>query len=109
MPGTGRFAGIDRKLVENALLYLQYPHLAPAASNNFYKDLVTKNVTMHDVVGAFRTASRPCDDFIIDCNWNGTVGPCHNYFHMSRSDYGYCCTFNAVSYAVPAMGFDPQE
>ncbi len=40
-----------------------------------------------------------CEDIFLTCAWQGKSGDCSKMFTTSRTDYGYCCSFNIINIA----------
>lgn len=39
-----------------------------------------------------------CAELIMDCTWQGTTTKCLDFFSISPTDDGLCCTFNGAYY-----------
>ena len=37
-----------------------------------------------------------CSQMIVACEWQGGVENCMDLFSISRTDAGFCCSFNVV-------------
>uniref|UniRef100_A0A182QFM1 Sodium channel protein Nach n=1 Tax=Anopheles farauti TaxID=69004 RepID=A0A182QFM1_9DIPT len=38
--------------------------------------------------------NQPCDELIKVCYWLGSEVPCPHVIHRTRTDYGFCCSYN---------------
>ena len=37
-----------------------------------------------------------CNQMIMACEWQGTMEKCSDLFSITRTDAGFCCSFNVV-------------
>ena len=102
---------MDRDLIEKALLYLHYPHLAvnETAVGIGYVELKAHNISTEELLAIYHSARPTCSEMIIDIKWGPQAGKGDKYFRRGLFDSGTCCTFNAGLYAVSALGFRPEE
>ncbi len=40
--------------------------------------------------------SHQCDDMLLSCLWHGEAVNCSDVFQTSRTDVGFCCSFNTI-------------
>lgn len=57
-------------------------------------DEMSKNVS-----SLLRTVAPDCDRMILLCRWHGEFRNCSDMFTSSKTDDGFCCSFNTVSLA----------
>ena len=57
-------------------------------------DEMSKNVS-----SLLRTIAPDCDRMILMCRWHGEFRNCSDMFTSSKTDDGFCCSFNTVSLA----------
>ena len=59
-----------------------------------------------ELVDIFRRTTPSCDDIIIDCIWDDTLGPCAHLIRQRLTDDGICCSFspNETDHSVIASG-----
>ncbi len=46
-----------------------------------------------------RKVSNNCGYMLLACTWQGRTVDCKNFFETSKSDVGFCCSFNTVKLA----------
>uniref|UniRef100_A0A182FFS8 Pickpocket n=1 Tax=Anopheles albimanus TaxID=7167 RepID=A0A182FFS8_ANOAL len=51
---------------------------------------------------------QPCEDLIKVCYWLGTEVPCPTVIRRTRTDNGYCCSFNVDETMQPLLASDNQ-
>lgn len=39
----------------------------------------------------------PCNEMLLYCEWQGKAKDCETLFRVSKSDNGFCCSFNIVT------------
>ncbi len=47
----------------------------------------------------FQQGAHKCKDMLLDCHWQGETVNCTDIFQESRTDVGFCCSFNAIKLA----------
>ncbi|KAJ9586858.1 hypothetical protein L9F63_019540 [Diploptera punctata] len=48
----------------------------------------------YDMESLMKQLTQPCSSMLIKCKWRGKVTPCDQLFTMSKTDAGFCCSFN---------------
>ena len=98
---------MDPDLIEKALLYLVFPRLARNQTDVRirYEKLMGHRIGTEDLVRIFISASPSCEEMIVDYKWGNVSGVGSEIFQRGMADIGGCCSFNAGSYAVPALGY----
>lgn len=55
--------------------------------------LICRYVCVHIVIVQ---ANQPCEQMIVNCQWQGVHYPCGDLVNPALTDEGVCCTFNRV-------------
>lgn len=59
---------------------------------NIMKSIIEAGYTIDSVM---REIMQPCRDLIKICIWMGQLLPCDKLFFVSKTERGYCCSFNS--------------
>lgn len=94
-------------ILDDAFLLMVLPRLARDIDkvSRVVEGLRSHNIDFETLRRQYEFIVPSCDDMIVDVTWKEYRGPGNAFFKPSPTDYGFCCTFNAGSYAVPAFGF----
>eukprot|EP00094_Tigriopus_californicus_P002100 TCALIF_02024-PA protein Name:"Similar to Nach Sodium channel protein Nach (Drosophila melanogaster)" AED:0.08 eAED:0.09 QI:38/0.85/0.37/1/0.28/0.5/8/0/589 len=70
----------------------------PSVFQDFYSNQtgLFKNNT-DPINGLLRWSMHSCEDMLLYCEWQGIPKKCDTLFKVSKSDNGFCCSFNIVT------------